>query len=44
MVLRVINFDLVVVVLGMDIIRCTTSPTDAEATALLKHINMPFKR
>ena len=29
-------------VLGMDIIICTTAPTDAEAKALLKHFNMPF--
>jgi large subunit ribosomal protein L5 len=29
-------------VLGMDIIICTTSRTDAEAKALLKHFNMPF--
>ena len=37
-----INFDKVDEVLGMDIIICTTAPTDAEAKALLKHFNMPF--
>ncbi|MEZ5751242.1 MAG: 50S ribosomal protein L5 [Paracoccaceae bacterium] len=37
-----IDFDKVDEVLGMDIIICTTAPTDAEAKALLKHFNMPF--
>ena len=37
-----INFDKVDEVLGMDVIICTTAPTDAEAKALLKHFNMPF--
>ncbi len=37
-----IEFDKVDEVLGMDIIICTTAPTDAEAKALLKHFNMPF--
>ena len=37
-----INFDKVDEVLGMDIIICTTAPTDAEAKSLLKHFNMPF--
>ena len=37
-----INFDKVDEVWGMDIIICTTSKTDAEAKALLKHFNMPF--
>jgi large subunit ribosomal protein L5 len=37
-----INFDNVDEVLGMDIIICTTSKTDAEAKALLKFFNMPF--
>ena len=36
------DFDKVDEVLGMDIIICTTAPTDAEAKALLKHFNMPF--
>jgi large subunit ribosomal protein L5 len=37
-----IEFDKVDEVLGMDIIICTTAPTDAEAKALLKLFNMPF--
>jgi large subunit ribosomal protein L5 len=37
-----IEFDKVDEVLGMDIIICTTAPTDAEAKALLKQFNMPF--
>ena len=37
-----IEFDKVDDVLGMDIIICTTAKTDAEAKALLKHLNMPF--
>ncbi|WP_299361315.1 50S ribosomal protein L5 [uncultured Paracoccus sp.] len=37
-----INFDKVDEVLGMDIIIATTAKTDAEAKALLKHLNMPF--
>ncbi|MGB0660996.1 MAG: 50S ribosomal protein L5 [Mangrovicoccus sp.] len=37
-----IDFDKVDSVRGMDIIICTTAPTDAEAKALLKHFNMPF--
>lgn len=37
-----IDFDKVDEVWGMDIIICTTAPTDAEAKALLKHFNMPF--
>ena len=37
-----IDFDKVDEVLGMDIIICTTAPTDAEAKALLKQFNMPF--
>ena len=37
-----IDFDKVDEVLGMDIIICTTAPTNAEAKALLKHFNMPF--
>lgn len=37
-----IEFDKVDTVRGMDIIICTTAPTDAEAKALLKHFNMPF--
>ncbi|KMK68251.1 50S ribosomal protein L5 [Puniceibacterium sp. IMCC21224] len=37
-----INFDKVDENWGMDIVICTTSETDAEAKALLKHFNMPF--
>ncbi|MGI9390390.1 MAG: 50S ribosomal protein L5 [Boseongicola sp.] len=37
-----IDFDKVDEAWGMDIIICTTAPTDAEAKALLKHFNMPF--
>ncbi|MFN3642938.1 MAG: 50S ribosomal protein L5 [Gemmobacter sp.] len=37
-----IDFDKVDEILGMDIIICTTAPTNAEAKALLKHFNMPF--
>jgi len=37
-----IDYDKVDAILGMDIIICTTAPTDAEAKALLKHFNMPF--
>jgi len=38
-----INFDQVEEVWGMDIIVCTTAPTDDEARALLKHLNFPFR-
>jgi large subunit ribosomal protein L5 len=37
-----IDFDKVDVTWGMDIIICTTAPTDAEAKSLLKQFNMPF--
>ncbi|WP_209426402.1 50S ribosomal protein L5 [Pararhodobacter sp. SW119] len=37
-----IDFDKVDEVWGMDVIICTTAKTDAEAKALLKHLNMPF--
>ena len=37
-----IEYDKVDEVWGMDIIITTTSATDAEAKALLKHFNMPF--
>ena len=37
-----ISFDKVEQVWGMDIVICTTAPTDAEAKALLKHFNLPF--
>ena len=38
-----INFDEVDEVWGIDIIVCTTAPTDDEARALLKHLNFPFR-
>jgi large subunit ribosomal protein L5 len=38
-----INFDKVEEIWGMDIIVCTTAPTDDEARALLKHLNFPFR-
>lgn len=38
-----INFDKVDQLRGMDIIICTTANTDAEAKALLKGFNMPFR-
>ncbi|RYH09608.1 50S ribosomal protein L5 [Tropicimonas sp. IMCC6043] len=37
-----IDFDKVDETWGMDIVICTSAPTDAEAKALLKHFNMPF--
>jgi large subunit ribosomal protein L5 len=37
-----IEYDKVDEVRGLDIIICTTAPTDAEAKALLKHFSMPF--
>ena len=37
-----IDYDKVDSIKGMDVIICTTAPTDAEAKALLKHLNMPF--
>ncbi|HET7409898.1 MAG TPA: 50S ribosomal protein L5 [Paracoccaceae bacterium] len=37
-----IDYDKVDSIKGMDIIICTTAPTDAEAKALLKQFNMPF--
>ncbi|MEL6679156.1 MAG: 50S ribosomal protein L5 [Pseudomonadota bacterium] len=37
-----IEYDKVDQMWGMDIVICTTAPTDAEAKALLKHFNMPF--
>jgi large subunit ribosomal protein L5 len=38
-----INFDEVEEIWGMDIIVCTTAPTDEEARALLKRLNFPFR-
>ena len=37
-----VDYDKVDKVRGMDIIICTTATTDAEAKALLKHLNFPF--
>ena len=37
-----IDFDKIDENWGMDIVICTTAPTDAEAKSLLKHFNMPF--
>lgn len=39
-----INYDKVEQVWGMDIVVCTTAKTDAEARALLKHFNFPFRQ
>jgi large subunit ribosomal protein L5 len=38
-----INYDKIDQMWGMDIIIATTAKTDAEARALLKHFNMPFR-
>lgn len=38
-----INYDKVDQMWGMDIIVCTTAPTDDEARALLKEFNFPFR-
>lgn len=38
-----INYDQIDQVWGMDIIVCTTAPTDAEAKALLKEFDFPFR-
>lgn len=38
-----INYDQIEQVWGMDIIVCTTAPTDAEAKALLKEFDFPFR-
>jgi large subunit ribosomal protein L5 len=37
-----INYDDVDEIRGMDVVICTTAPTDAEARALLEHFHMPF--
>jgi large subunit ribosomal protein L5 len=39
-----INYDQIEQVWGMDIIICTTAPTDDEARALLKAFNFPFRQ
>jgi large subunit ribosomal protein L5 len=38
-----INYDQIDQIWGMDIVVCTTAPTDAEAKALLKEFNFPFR-
>jgi large subunit ribosomal protein L5 len=38
-----IDYDKVDSIWGMDIIICTTAPTDDEARSLLKHFNFPFR-
>ncbi len=39
-----INYDEVDEIRGMDVVICTTAPTDDEARALLEQFNMPFAR
>ena len=39
-----IEYDKVDQIWGMDIIICTTAPTDDEARALLRHFNLPFPK
>jgi len=38
-----INYDQIDTIWGMDIVVCTTAPTDAEAKALLKEFDFPFR-
>lgn len=38
-----IDYDKVDSIWGMDIIICTTAPTDDEARSLLRHFNFPFR-
>ena len=38
-----IEYDKIDKMRGMDIIICTTAPTDEEARALLKAMGMPFR-
>lgn len=44
MVFPEINYDKTEAVWGMDVIVCTTAKTDAEAQALLKLFNFPFRQ
>ena len=37
-----IDYDKVDTIRGMDIVICTSAPTDEEALALLKGFNLPF--
>jgi len=39
-----IDYDKVEMVHGMDLAICTSSRTDAEAKALLRHLGMPFRK
>ena len=39
-----INYDKAEAVWGMDVVVCTTAKTDAEAQALLKEFNFPFRQ
>jgi large subunit ribosomal protein L5 len=39
-----INYDKVDQIWGMDVVVCTTAKTDAEATALLRGLNFPFRQ
>ncbi|WP_088345064.1 MULTISPECIES: 50S ribosomal protein L5 [Rhodomicrobium] len=39
-----IDYDKVEAIWGMDVIVCTTAPTDDEARALLKQFNFPFRK
>jgi large subunit ribosomal protein L5 len=39
-----IDYDKIMQVLGMDVTIVTSARTDEEALALLKHLNMPFRR
>ncbi len=39
-----VDYDQVEAVWGMDIVICTSAPTDAEALALLKQMNFPFRK
>jgi large subunit ribosomal protein L5 len=38
-----IDYDKVEAIWGMDVVVCTTASTDAEARALLKQFNFPFR-
>lgn len=38
-----IDYDKVEMVHGLDIVICTSAPTDAESKALLRHLGIPFR-
>ena len=42
-VFQEVDYDQVDVIRGMDVVVCTTASSDAEAKALLKGLNMPFR-